>query len=96
MSACRLSHLEALAQALSSNDLDRARELNAVSRFLQEAFLDPDRGIEPSLRARREEHEQMLLRAQGKLPPPQRDYMPTDGLDDWDTTLNEGEVNAAE
>lgn len=82
MNACRLSHLEALALALSSNKpgaLETAKEINAVARFIHDTFLDPDGGLAADLRAMKDSEEN---------PPPDHgdtSYMKLDGLPDEQT-----------
>ena len=80
MNASRLSHLEALARVLSSNDPDainHAKELNAVVRFIQDTFLSDTGGIEAELRAERADHENPR-----PDDPAEGHYMKLDGLPD--------------
>lgn len=87
MSASRYSLLEALAAALNSNDLDRAKELNALARFIDQTFLDPNTNIEQVLRAEKDALDHQLAVQQGKVPAPERPYMANDGLDpNWEHT----------
>ena len=91
MSASRLSQLEALGRALSSNDVAKAQQFNAVAQFIQETFLDPVSNIETELRSLRAELE---AERAGNGTGHTTNYMKDDGLPEADADLEENLYDA--